>query len=170
MWPSSSGHGRKCYIDLRGGHPWNANCKCKCEGRLYCGKKFNTEAILGLDFLEQNSYTINTEQKVLHLCGKALPLQGAVHAGMPANVPQVTSASLSELLRIPPFSEIEAVAEVAKLEHTKWNFVGDRAHTNNQLQLTSNSSKCTSYPMTTQWHLYNPAKSNQPISRHSHIT
>ena len=42
-----------------------------------------------------------------------------VHAGMPANVPQVTSISLNELLKIPLSSEIEAVAEVEKLEHTE---------------------------------------------------
>ena len=46
-------------------------------GDFIVAKTLSTEAIIGLDFLEQNHCTINTEQKVLHLCGKALPLQGA---------------------------------------------------------------------------------------------
>ena len=88
-------------------------------GDFIVAKTLSTEAIIGLDFLEQNHCTINTEQKVLHLCGKALPLKGAEDcAKTPVDMPQTTSASLSESLRIPPYSEIEATAEVAMLKHT----------------------------------------------------
>jgi len=36
----------------------------------------NTQAILGLDFLEQHHCIINTEQKVPHLYGKSRPAKG----------------------------------------------------------------------------------------------
>ena len=63
-----------------------------------------------------------------------------VYAGMPANVPQVTSTSFSELLKIPLPSEIEMVTGSSSTQ----KLVGERVHTNNQL--TSNSSECASYP------------------------
>jgi len=46
-------------------------------GDFIVAKTLSTETIIGLDFLEQNHCTINMEQKVLHLRGKALPLKGA---------------------------------------------------------------------------------------------
>ena len=37
-------------------------------------KALSADAILGLDFLEQNQSVINTEERVLHLKGRALAL------------------------------------------------------------------------------------------------
>ena len=45
------------------------------KGDCIVAKSLTTEAILGLDFLEQNHCVINTEQKVLHLKGRSLALK-----------------------------------------------------------------------------------------------
>ena len=44
------------------------------DGDFVMASALNSEAILGLDFLECNQCWINTEQKVLHLKGKVLDL------------------------------------------------------------------------------------------------
>lgn len=57
----------------------------------------------------------NREYIVLYLCGEAISFQG----GTTANVPQVTSASLSELLEIPPYSEIEKLLQKLQTSSTQ---------------------------------------------------
>ena len=78
-----------------------------------------------------------------------------VYAGMPANVPQVTSTSFSELLKIPLPSEIEMVTELEKLEHTEASgtlWVRESIQTTNLPVIVVNAL----VTLTGQWHLYNP--------------
>lgn len=73
-------------------------------------KNLCTKAILGLDFLEQNHCIINTEQKVLHLKGRALAL---LNTGTADGISTAdTKAVLYESLHLPPLSEIEVVVKV----------------------------------------------------------
>jgi len=76
-------------------------------------KSLTTEAILGLDFLENYSCIINTEQKVLHLKGRALAL-----TANPSALKKVAETVLSESLRIPPLSEVEVMARIPHNDET----------------------------------------------------
>ena len=73
-------------------------------------KTLSTEAILELDFLEQNHCIINAEQKVLHLKGRALALSNtnAVDRACTADA----KAVLYESLCLPPLSEMEVMVKV----------------------------------------------------------
>ena len=85
---------------------------------------------------------------------------------MPANMPQVMNASLSELLKILQYSEIEAVMEMAKLKHTEASgtlWLTESIQTTGLLVIVVNAT-------TRQYNLYNPTKNNLPISRHNHVT
>ena len=77
-------------------------------------KSLHTGAILGLDFLEENGCIINTEQQVLHLQGKAIPLRGA--QCLRKRVP-VINAILADQLTMPPCSQIEIMATVGSNKH-----------------------------------------------------
>jgi len=67
-------------------------------------------AILGLDFLEKNSCVINTEQRVLHMHGRAIPLHcDSRKQSIQHSEPTITAA-LQETIKIPPLSEIEVLA------------------------------------------------------------
>ena len=79
------------------------------KGEFIVAKSLNTEAILGLDFLEQNQCVINTKQKVLHISGRALPLTSG--QGSPRS-PVESNAVLCERLLLPPLSEIEVLAKL----------------------------------------------------------
>jgi len=73
----------------------------------------NTEAILGLDLLEQHWCTINAQHHVLHIQGKVIPLQGKV--GMPqttSNLMPSADVVLPADLQIPPLSVLEILADI----------------------------------------------------------
>ena len=71
----------------------------------------NTQAILGLDFLEQHHCIINTEQKTLRLYGKSIRIeQPRVHDKL-TDV-QMSSVSLDKTFHVPAHSEMELVATV----------------------------------------------------------
>ena len=59
---------------------------------------------MGLDFLENNGCTINTGQRVMHLKGKAIPLNRESQ-----HQPNNGVVKMCERLRIPPYSGIEIV-------------------------------------------------------------
>jgi len=67
--------------------------------------------ILGLDFLENNQCCINTEQKVLHLKGRALPLNRDLNtgSGLELNKAKVV---VQEQVILPPQSVMEVIAKV----------------------------------------------------------
>jgi len=91
------------------------------KGEFVVAKLLNTEAILGLDFLEQNQCVINTKQKVLHISGRTLLLtsdQGPPRSPVESN---------AVLCILPPLSEIEVLAklqaEVTAPNHGSVRFV-----------------------------------------------
>ena len=63
----------------------------------------STQAILGLDFLQSAKCVINTEQRVLHIAGKAIPLQ----QGTDQHHALVSTVKVQETIKIPPFSELQ---------------------------------------------------------------
>ena len=74
-----------------------------------------TDGILGLDFLESNSCTINTGRRTLQ-CGN-------VSMTVPLTSPSEPLVSqcavvLTETTRIPPASELEVMAETVALPNT----------------------------------------------------
>jgi len=71
----------------------------------------NSDAILGLDFLENNQCCVNTEQKVLHLKGRALPLNRDLNtsSGLELNEAKVV---VQERVILPPQSVMEVIAKV----------------------------------------------------------
>ena len=78
------------------------------------------EAILGMDFLEQNGCVINAAKRTLHLHGLAIPV-----TTRPS--PEVVQASviLQETLRIPALSEVEVMVETSQpLEDGTWLLEG----------------------------------------------
>ena len=81
------------------------------DGDFVVASALNSEAILGLDFLERNQCCINMEQKVLHLKGKALHLTRD-----PAPIGTLGSKEakviLQEQVVLPPHSVMEVVARV----------------------------------------------------------
>ena len=81
-------------------------------GDFLVAEALNTEAILGLDFLEQYRCTINTRHRILHLQGKAITLQ---EKGNSASQNQELTPSadvvLPTNLPLPPWSEIEILAD-----------------------------------------------------------
>ena len=48
----------------------------RVEGNFLVTNRLSSEAILGLDFLEQNKCIINAEQHTVHLRGKAVTIGG----------------------------------------------------------------------------------------------
>lgn len=78
------------------------------------------EAILGVDFLEQNGCVINAAKRILHLHGLAIPV-----TTKPS--PEVVQASvlLQETLRIPALSEVEVMVSTSQLlEDGTWLLEG----------------------------------------------
>jgi len=66
--------------------------------------QLSSEAILGLDFLEQNKCIINAEQHTVHINGKAISLGPRPGKG---TSPSTLHVVISERLHIPPLSEME---------------------------------------------------------------
>ena len=83
------------------------------SGDFIIASALNSEAILGLDFLERNQCCINTEQKVLHLKGRALRLTRDTNstAGAPGSK-EAKAVILQEQVVLPPHSVMEVVARV----------------------------------------------------------
>ena len=83
----------------------------KVDGDLVMASALNSEAILGLEFLECNQCCNNTEQKVMHLKGKVLHLTRD-----PAPIGTLGSKEakviLQEQVVLPPHSVMEVVARV----------------------------------------------------------
>jgi len=82
----------------------------KVEGEFLVTTRLNSEAILGLDFLEQNQCIINAEQHTVHLRGVAVAIgTGARKTAFP--VEQLCLPALDRLV-VPPLSEVEIMAVV----------------------------------------------------------
>ena len=73
-------------------------------------KTLNAEAILGLDFLQQNHCIINAKQRVLHLKGRALALSNT--SGISKTTFVDAKAVLYESLCLPPLSEVEVMVKI----------------------------------------------------------
>ncbi len=71
------------------------------RGDFIVADSLRAQAILGLDSLERNGCVINTNQKVLHLQGVAIPLQGS------RGKPQIALVKLGDTVQVPAFSELE---------------------------------------------------------------
>lgn len=80
-------------------------------GDFIVAKSLHTEAILGLDFLENNGCIINTEQHVLNLHGRAIPLRGT---GERRKSTSTINVALANRLEIPPRCQIEIMATVGR--------------------------------------------------------
>ena len=72
--------------------------------------RLNSEAILGLDFLEQNQCIINAEQHTVHLRGKAVAISGGRAGKSCSIVDPCVQLVISDQLTIPPLSEVETLA------------------------------------------------------------
>ena len=81
------------------------------QGDFIVASALNSEAILGLDFLENNQCCINTEQKVLHLKGRALTLTRDPNTGNGQEVNEV-KVVIQEQVILPPQSVMEVMAKV----------------------------------------------------------
>jgi len=70
----------------------------------------SSEAIVGLDFLEQHQCVINADQHTLHLQGKAVPLWGGVRKSR--NNESITHANviIPNNVQVPALSEVELMA------------------------------------------------------------
>ena len=68
---------------------------------------FITQAILGLDFLQETKCVINTEQGVLQIKGKAMPLLEGTNQ---QHCALVSTVKAQETIEISPFSEMEMCA------------------------------------------------------------
>ena len=68
------------------------------------------EAILGVDFLEQNGCVINAAKRILHLHGLAIPV-----TTKPSPEVVQLSVLLQETLRIPALSEVEVMVNTSQL-------------------------------------------------------
>ena len=62
----------------------------------------STQAILGLDFLQGVKCVINTDQRVLHIAGKVIPLLQSTDQPT-----LLSTVRVQETINIPPFSELE---------------------------------------------------------------
>ena len=82
-------------------------------GDFLVAEALNTEAILGLDFLEQHRCTINAQHCVLHVQGKAITLQGKGNSASqnPGKLTPSADVVLPTNLLLPPWSEIEILAD-----------------------------------------------------------
>ena len=74
------------------------------QAEFIVAKTLRAEAILGLDFLEQNQCVINAEQRVLHLKGRALALSNTNSTSKTTSDAKVV---LYESLCLPPLSEMK---------------------------------------------------------------
>ena len=79
------------------------------RGDFLVTSRLSSEIILGLDFLEQNHCVINTDQKTLHLQGKAIPLKSGLESETLMDFNNV-SVVLAAKIEIPPLSEVETMA------------------------------------------------------------
>ena len=82
------------------------------SGGFIVASALNSEAILGLDFLERNQCCINTEQKVLHLKGRALRLTRDTNSTGAPGSKEAKAVILQEQVVLPPHSVMEVVARV----------------------------------------------------------
>ena len=90
-----------------------------------------TPAILGLDFMEENRCVIDMGSKTLQFRGRdlSIKLQGTESDGVPASV----SVVMPENVLVPPYSEMEVMAEPnAPLGGETW-LVEDRLAGRSQL-------------------------------------
>jgi len=81
-------------------------------GDFIVASALNAEAILGLDFLERNQCCINTEQKVLHLNGRALQLTRDPSAGEVTRQVNEAKVLIQDHVTLPPWSMVEVMAKV----------------------------------------------------------
>ena len=83
----------------------------KVYGEFLVTNRLNSEAILGLDFLQQNQCIINAEQHTVHLRGKAVAISGGgTRKSRQIVDPCVVQLVIPNQLTIPPLSEIETMA------------------------------------------------------------
>ena len=80
------------------------------QAEFIVAKALSADAILGLDFLEQNRCVINAEQRVLYLKGRALALSNTESTSKTMSVD--AKAVLYESLCLPPLSEVEIMVKV----------------------------------------------------------
>jgi len=83
---------------------------CGCNVSVV-DKELNSDAILGLDFFEHNHCCINTEQRTLHLKGRALCLMQDPNSTNTKGT-QVAKVLLQDQIILPPHSFMEVVARV----------------------------------------------------------
>ena len=76
------------------------------KGDFLVARTLSTEAILGLDFLEEHGCVINTQHRALHIQGKAIPLK----EDRPSQCSSAIEAFVQQNLHLPPLSEIEVMA------------------------------------------------------------
>jgi len=80
------------------------------EADFLITEQLSSEAILGLDFLEQYQCVINADQHTLHLQGKAVPLCGGTRRSNNTEPLSLASVVTPNNLQIPPLSEVEIIA------------------------------------------------------------
>ena len=85
----------------------------------------SAKAIVGLDFLQNNHCVLNLDQQVLHLKGKAIPLNK--DSSGPPDSPHSMMVKTSERLTIPPFSGIEAMVQTSLIGTTDHNWLVEPA-------------------------------------------
>ena len=83
----------------------------KYRGDFIVASALNSAAILGLDFLENNQCCINTEQKELHLKGRALPLTRDPNTDN-SSVVNKAKVVVQERVILPQRSMMEVMARV----------------------------------------------------------
>ena len=82
----------------------------RVHGDFLVTNRLNSEAILGLDFLEQNQCIINAEQHTVHLRGKAVTISGGGARKSCSMVDPCVQLIIPDQLTIPPLSEMETLA------------------------------------------------------------
>ena len=87
----------------------------KVKGDFLVTNRLSSEAILGLDFLEQNQCIINAEQHTVHLRGVAVAI-GTSNRQKPATAVGQLCLAAAEKTVIPPLSEVEIMAIVREKE------------------------------------------------------
>lgn len=82
------------------------------NGDFIVASTLNSEAILGLDFLERHQCCINTEQKVLHLKGRALRLSRNANPSDVGREVNEAKVVVQDQVILPPRSVLEIMAKV----------------------------------------------------------
>ena len=77
---------------------------------ILVARGLNMQAILGLDFLEKHQCVINTEQRILHMHGRAIPLQSKMNEQLqPDSGVSTITVALQRTVELPPLSELEVM-------------------------------------------------------------